>query len=256
MNGALRDASKWSFLLLRRLYTHGKYQKSHDGPDLSGPGDFLLETWIEWKLATSSIALSRWELEHTDHKRSKHQNATSNTTTRTKRIAGIRPAGRPAGRPAYIIKAGRPSSVFHILEIYYKEGSIRANAYALETRLIASSTLIQTTLLWWGTSQFVTYFEIWPPEGSKRNLRLGAGFFLGAPFNSATYYAKISKSLKKPGTARGLVRCELSICVVCYCNDKILCRDSFGFCSNKLKNYVFKITNSSAKIDYRTQLKC
>ena len=166
------------------------------------------------------------------------------------------PAGRPAGRPAYIIKAGRPSSVFHILEIYYKEGSIRANAYALETRLIASSTLIQTTLLWWGTSQFVTYFEIWPPEGSKRNLRLGAGFFLGAPFNSATYYAKISKSLKKPGTARGLVRCELSICVVCYCNDKILCRDSFGFCSNKLKNYVFKITNSSAKIDYRTQLKC
>ena len=78
-------------------------------------------------------------------------------------------SGRPAGRPAYIIKAGRPASVFHILEIYYKEGSIRVNAYALETRLIASSTLIQTTLLWWGTSQFVTYFEIWPPEGSKRN---------------------------------------------------------------------------------------
>ena len=78
-----------------------------------------------------------------------HRNKTISPVTPLPRKENRRnPAGRPAGRPAYIIKAGRPSSVFHILEIYYKEGSIRANAYALETRLIASSTLIQTTLLW------------------------------------------------------------------------------------------------------------
>ena len=73
----------------------------------------------------------------------KGESQESGQENRAGRIAGI----RPAGRPAYIIKAGRPASVFQILEFYNKEGSIRANAYALETRLIVSFTLLRTTLL-------------------------------------------------------------------------------------------------------------
>ena len=77
--------------------------------------------------------------------------------------------------------------------------------------------------------------------------------FTSAPFNSVIYYAKISKSLNKPGTARGLVRCALSICVVYYCNDKISWRDTFVFCSNKHENFDVNFWLEPSKIQGRVE---